>query len=789
MAAPRVTLDIQALQSVAHAERGIGRYVGSHAAALLHAGTPVVACTLNPLLAAPVVPLPRAGTRIEWATERMFASVADGGPFVHHVMSPFEDVRPVDGLVVPGAFRRAGAIAVTLYDVIPYVMAEYRTSWWNRQFLRRRAALVGAADLVCAISQSAARDAIEVLHLDPDRVVVIGAAAADHFRPAVAGAPRAPRPYVLTVTGDDPRKDPLGLIDAFARLPRPVRDELRLVMACTLMPHTERTWREHAASRGLAPDDVVFTGYVDDDELRRLYQRARLFVYNSRYEGFGLPVLEAAACGCPAITADNSSLPEVLDEPASRFPTGDTDALADLMGRALVDDTLRATLRRASERAAATHSWDAVARATIAAYERLDVRGEASRSPSRRRVALVGPFAPASSGIADYDERVATALAGAVALDCFAEVDPPYTRGETAGRRFSVHAFDRTLSGTNYDAVVYALGNSRFHRATFALALAHPGIVWLHDACLAGLYLTRAGLYLPGVATEEIDFDGAREFMRDALRRCDGDDHAWLGDDWWRPEAYVDAGVLMLGEVLRAARAVIVSSEIARDIVEAHAPQRLPVHVLPLAVPTVLAPSRPSDGDGRPWIVTLGVVSTVKRVDDLIRAFARVRDATNARLAIVGNVDPVYAVELQDLAGALGARDDVVVTGLVGADEYDAWVQRARVVVQLRTRSVGEGSATVTDALARGKAVVTNVGAASEMPDGVVERVPLDVTVDTLATRLDWLLRDDAYRAALEAAAARFATTHTFADVARHLLEIIDVTHEPHFPVPLALPA
>src|SRR5438045_4015887 len=182
---PRVTLDVQALQSPAHAERGIGRYVASHATALLAAGATVERCTLNPGLPAPHVPdALRHSGRVAWATERVFADVARDGPFVHHVMSPLEDVRPVDGLVTPPAFARASAIVVTLYDVIPYVMSEYRQSWWNRQFLRRRAALVRSSDLVLAISHTAARDAIDALDLDPDRVVVIGAATSDTFTTA-----------------------------------------------------------------------------------------------------------------------------------------------------------------------------------------------------------------------------------------------------------------------------------------------------------------------------------------------------------------------------------------------------------------------------------------------------------------------------------------------------------------------------------------------------------------------------------------------------------------------------
>ncbi len=195
--------------------------------------------------------------------------------------------------------------------------------------------------------------------------------------------------------------------------------------------------------------------------------------------------------------------------------------------------------------------------------------------------------------MADYNERLATALAPRCALDCYAEIDPPYTRGDTAGRRFAISTFGRTMHPAAYHTVIYSLGNSRFHRATFEHTLAYPGVVWLHDACLAGLYLTRAGLYLPGVATESIDFDAAEAFMREAVARNAGAGAPGLGADWWRPEAYVDAKVLLLEETLRRARAVIVSSEEASELVRDRAPKTLPVHVLPLAIPTPAAAPAP----------------------------------------------------------------------------------------------------------------------------------------------------------------------------------------------------
>jgi glycosyltransferase involved in cell wall biosynthesis len=357
-------------------------------------------------------------------------------------------------------------------------------------------------------------------------------------------------------------------------------------------------------------------------------------------------------------------------------------------------------------------------------------------------------------------------------------------------RRFAVDGFGRVFSPAGYDNVIYAIGNSRLHIKTFERALRYPGVVWLHDACLAGLYLTRAGLYLPGVPTERIDFDAAKVQMRAALRRCMGDAATDLGDDWWKPEAYVEAGAFMLEEIVSSARAVVVSTDAARATVLATCPEAPPVYVLPLAVPSRASGARAEDGT--PWIVTLGVVSEVKRTDDLVRAFARTRaDASRprARLAIVGNVEPAYAEELRALAADLGVGEDVTVTGHVAPDEYVAWAQRASLVVQLRTRSIGEGSATVADALADGKAVLTSVGAAAEYPPGTVEYVDPSITIDELAARIGALLDDPGRRAALGEAARRFAVAHTFDDVATAVLRVVGEAREPAFPSPLAIVA
>ncbi|MCZ7531682.1 MAG: glycosyltransferase [Acidimicrobiia bacterium] len=695
----RLVLDVQALQSPHHAERGIGRYVAEHAASLLAAGAPVSALVLDPLLPVPmadVAGLADSGL-FAWNTPEVVRAASHDGPVAYHVMSPFEDARPVDGVVTPHGVLGADALVVTLYDAIPFVMAaEYQRGWWSRQFLRRRARLVATADLVLAISESTARDAVEVLGVECSRVRVIGGAAASFFRAEepgdgtdeilAASIPALHRPFVMSVSGDDPRKDPETLIDAFALMPRDLRREHQLVIACTLTPEAAGKWRRHAHDRGLGEDDVVLTGYVSDAALRALYRRTSLFAFTSRYEGFGLPVLEAARCGAPVITASSSSLPEILDCPESTFPPGAPDECAALMEAALQGDALRAVLREAGERAAARHTWAAVADRTISALSSLDPgTSPAAAALQRRRrgrielrrVALVGPFPPARSGVADYNSRVAAALAAGTDLTAFSEEPPTRATPAEGFRRLPAGALGRTFSPAAFDHLLYVLGNSHHHRRTFALALRYPGVVWLHDASLAGLYLTAAGLYLPGIDPETIDFDGARVEMRSAVERNAGPDAADLGEDWWRPEAYVRAGLTMTEEVLRGARAVIVSTESARDLVAPCVPDGVPLTVIPLSSPPSEREVSIDDG-GPPWIVSVGVVSSAKRVDDLLRAVAVAAGGAPLRLALVGDVDPDYASSLLRLADDLGLGDSVVVTGFVADSEYRRWMRAHR---------------------------------------------------------------------------------------------------------------
>jgi glycosyltransferase involved in cell wall biosynthesis len=174
-------------------------------------------------------------------------------------------------------------------------------------------------------------------------------------------------PYLVFVGALDARKDPAALLRAW-EVARRAGAEVELVLA-------------GAASRQ-APADMGPArrlGYLEHGALVDLYSAATCLVFPSRYEGFGLPVLEAMACGCPVVTYRNSSLPEVAGAAAVLVADGDAEALGRAAAEIALDPERAAELRAAGLARARAFSWESAARSTIAAYER--VLGE---RPTRR---------------------------------------------------------------------------------------------------------------------------------------------------------------------------------------------------------------------------------------------------------------------------------------------------------------------------------------------------------------------------------------------------------------------
>jgi glycosyltransferase involved in cell wall biosynthesis len=261
---------------------------------------------------------------------------------------------------------------ITVHD-LSYLFFPQGFRTLNRNYLQTFTRLsVRQARRVIAVSESTKRDLVQQYGLSPGKVDVVHNGVDPGFRPLPADEVAAfrreeglPGQFILFVGTLEPRKNVVRLVEAYARLPKD-RPPLMLVGGKGWL-YDEIFSRVEAL--GLS-SVVRFVGYVPADALPWWYNAADLFVYPSLYEGFGLPPLEAMACGTAVISSTASSLPEVVGQAGLLIDPADAEALAKAMEQVLADREMRKEMRSSGLAQAQNFSWEKTARQTVESYRR-----------------------------------------------------------------------------------------------------------------------------------------------------------------------------------------------------------------------------------------------------------------------------------------------------------------------------------------------------------------------------------------------------------------------------------
>jgi len=411
----RIVIDMQGAQSESRF-RGIGRYTmafakavvknrGEHEIILALSG--LFPDTIEPIRAAFEGLLPQENIRVwhapgpvkegqpgnesrrEVAELLREAFLASLQPDVIHISSLFEGY--VDDAVTSiGRFDQTTPVSVILYDLIPLLNPDHYLypNPRYKQYYLRKVEYLKQATLHLAISDFSRQEALDTLGLNESKTISISTALDDHFQPLTIGEEVArdlrakfsiSRPFVLYTGGADERKNLPRLIEAYGALPASLRKIHQMVFAGKMPEGDIARFRQIARAAGLQDDELLFTGYVSDEELVRLYNLCQLYVFPSWHEGFGLPALEAMACGAPVIGANTSSLPEVIGLDEALFDPFDVKAITAKLAEALTDESFRQRLRAHGLQQAKKFTWDETARRAIAAWEGLHGR---TRQPS-----------------------------------------------------------------------------------------------------------------------------------------------------------------------------------------------------------------------------------------------------------------------------------------------------------------------------------------------------------------------------------------------------------------------
>lgn len=524
----RIVLDLQACQTDSH-KRGIGRYSCALAKAMARQrGEDELRFALNNIFAA----------RAETVREE-FSGLVAPGMFSYYQYPRFDKTldfahnyqRPVAGALVrnhyaclqpdllhissvfegwyaqsavPGRLSDLPGVIIsaTLYDIIPLLFPDwYMPTGPLKHFYHQKYRLLQECDLLLAISEASRKDAINYLGIAPEKIVTIAGAAEDRFRPLPISADEAQtllrryglqKPFILYTGGLDYRKNLTGVISAFAMLPPEIRQTWQFAIVCDIDPVNEMILLRHAAKEGLADREIVFTGFVPEEDLIRLYNLCTLFIFPSLYEGFGLPVLEAMCCGAPVLGANNSSIAELIGREDALFDAGNPPLIAQALYYGLTDEDYRNDLRTWSHSRAREFTWDKTAAKALAAFAEARERGrprdisQTVRYVPRRTMAFIAPLPDPEGGMGGLKTEMLLNLARYYDLDLF--VDAPAKISAYVASNFRVFSLqDISARRENYEVVMYELGKDPCYAGIYDLLQRHPGIVVLRDFFLGEL--------------------------------------------------------------------------------------------------------------------------------------------------------------------------------------------------------------------------------------------------------------------------------------------------------------
>jgi glycosyltransferase involved in cell wall biosynthesis len=272
---------------------------------------------------------------------------------------------------------RNGRSVITIHDLSFLLVPDCAEDGLRAHLERIVPASVREADFITADSENTRNELTTLLDAPPDRVEVVYGGVDARFRPvrdteALEGIRQKyglQFPFVLYVGTIEPRKNLARLLRAFTNLRSRHRIRHRLVVAGGLGWLYQDVLRE--IDELAAEHEVVFLGRVVDDDLPALYSLADVFVFPSLYEGFGLPPLEAMACGCPVVCSDTSSLPEVVGDAAVLVSPFDVDGISDALATLIADPDRRADLGERGLLRSREFTWESSARRLLDVFRRL----------------------------------------------------------------------------------------------------------------------------------------------------------------------------------------------------------------------------------------------------------------------------------------------------------------------------------------------------------------------------------------------------------------------------------
>jgi glycosyltransferase involved in cell wall biosynthesis len=607
----------------------------------------------------------------------------------------------------------------TLYDIIPYIFKEkYLGNKAMHKEYMNHIDNIKKIDKLLAISQSAKNDVVKYINIDSNKVDVIYAGTDDcytniNLNPETANKLKETyninTQYIMCTGGDDDRKNIGDLIVAFAKMPKHLIEQYQLVIACKLSKESQQRYYDIAGKHNVR-DRVILTNFVPLEHLIQLYNLAHVVAFPSKYEGFGLPIVEAMACGTPVLTSNNSSLGEIAEGAAvlvDPFLVKDiTRGLVEILENTDLDQLKKLGYERVKR-----FSWEKVSEDTLNAIYSLEI--EKKKKEEKKKIAFFTPLPPVKSGISDYSLDIITELSNYFVIDVY--IDKDYTHDCELPSGISVYEHSHfNVRKKQYDDVIYQMGNSEYHVYMMNYIKQTPGTLVLHDYNLHGL--------LYHITFNQGNLEKYKKFLYEDFDKEQIDNYVEEVNSGKIPPN--DYDLLCNGVVTNYANKIIVHSDYAKKLLLQKDIKRNVRKILSYArieetVEVKEIRRRLAIEQDKIVIAAFGHIHETKRIMPILKAFNNLsKQNDQIVLYLVGKPAPGIKSELEQFIKVNNLSNKVIITGYTDLKTFEDYIDATDICLNLRYPYNGETSGSLMRILAKGKCCLVNdLGSFSEIPD------------------------------------------------------------------------
>ena len=540
------------------------------------------------------------------------------------------------------------------------------------------------------------------------------------------------------------------MFEGYSHLPSSLIKELTFVLVCKLQHNEEEFLKEKWSNLGLPAKRLILTNYIPVNDLIALYDSAEIFVFPSLYEGFGLPVLEAMARGCPVVTSNISSLPEVCESAAVYVDPQNSKEIAESIREVFENKDLSAKLKELGLKQSKKFSWDKVAFKTQESLNFLINENKEEIIP-RYKIAFFTPLNPIKSEISDYSEGILKNLHKFVDIDIFidSEYMPNNNYINNSMNVYQFNSFEKMWK--QYDLCLYQLGNAEYHRYMFDHIKKYPGIVVLHDLSLHDFYADslckEEGQFNKEKYLKHVFNNHGYKMYLNSMRSLEHD---------LEINPY-DISMNFFKEIADSSRLVLVHNNFSKSWIENQI-SFVEVRKLNKAFPV----KDYSIEEKRKLKIDLGFsddiiisafgrITFTKRIDVLLKAFSKLikeRKVSNVKLLLIGEICDEVKEAILKIIKNENLDNRIIITGHVHNEIFSNYLQVTDICVNLKHPTSGETPTNLIQALSYNIPCITpNYAQYKEYPDNCCWKVDLgDSEVDLLTDYLFELVTNQKLR-------------------------------------------